>query len=170
MEVNKEVCRGDRPVASTRNMSKRVWSVLSFIILLSLISFLFLRFISQAESPKTPKPVLERSEGRDVFLEALDKTKRGLSDIELKGEEYYKHYCSICHGEEGRGDGFNAYNLNPRPKSFAEIIPSMDDQYLYKVISEGTASVGKSALCPPRGLYLERDVIEAIVAYLRVQR
>jgi hypothetical protein len=46
----------------------------------------------------------------------------------------------------------------------------MDDQYLYKVISEGTASVGKSALCPPRGLYLERDTIDAVVAYLRVKR
>ncbi len=140
-------------------MSKRIWLVLSFIILISLISFLFLRFISQAEPPKAPK--------RDVFLETLNKSKHGLSDIELKGSEYYKHYCSICHGEEGHGDGFNAYNLNPRPKNFAEVIPSVDDKYLYKVISEGTASVGKSALCPPRGLYLERDAIEAIVSYLR---
>lgn len=140
-------------------MLKRIWLVLSFIILTSLISFLFLRFISQAEPPKSPK--------RDVFLETLNKSKHGLGDIELKGEEYYKHYCSICHGEEGHGDGFNAYNLNPRPKNFAKVIPSMDDQYLYKVISEGTASVGKSALCPPRGLYLERDTIEAIISYLR---
>ncbi len=152
--------------------------LVSFIILASSISFLFLRFIplpfttgfiSQAESPKTPKPALDRSEGRDVFMETLNKSRRGLNDIELKGEEYYKHYCSICHGEEGRGDGFNSYNLNPKPKSFAEIIPSMDDEYLYKVISEGTASVGKTPLCPPRGLYLKHDTINAIVAYLRVQ-
>lgn len=162
-------------------MSKRIWLVLSFIILTSFISFL--RFAGESgvrgqESSigtqdsrlKTPDSRLKTPDSkRDVFLEALDKIKHGLTDIELKGKEYYKHYCSICHGEEGRGDGFNAYNLNPRPKDFAEIIPSMDDQYLHKVISEGTASVGKSALCPPRGLYLDRDTIEALVAYLRVQ-
>lgn len=133
--------------------------LVSFIVFIFSISFLLLRFTSQAEHSKLPK--------RDVFLEALTKIKRGLNDTELKGEEYYKHYCNICHGEEGRGDGFNAYNLDPKPRNFTEIIPSMDDQYLYKVISEGTASVGKSALCPPRGLYLERDTIEAIIAYLR---
>lgn len=133
--------------------------LVSFIVFIFSISFLLLRFTSQAEHSKSPK--------RDIFLEALTKIKRGLSDTELKGEEYYKHYCNICHGEEGRGDGFNAYNLDPKPRNFTEIIPSMDDQYLYKVISEGTASVGKSALCPPRGLYLERDTVEAIIAYLR---
>lgn len=133
--------------------------ILLFPICCLLFTVYYILFTCQAETPKPPK--------RDVFLETLNKSKHGLGDVELKGEEYYKHYCSICHGEEGRGDGFNAYNLNPRPKNFSEVIPSVDERYLYKVISEGTASVGKSALCPPRGLYLERDTIEAIITYLR---
>lgn len=155
-------------------MLKPFWLILPFIIIIPLISFFSLRFIggfgirSGWSRTETLNSGLRTQDSkRDVLLEALNKSKHGLSDMELKGEEYYKHYCSICHGSEGRGDGFNAYNLNPRPKNFAEIIPSMDDRYLYKVISEGTTSVGKSALCPPRGLYLEHDAIEAIISYLR---
>lgn len=150
--------KGSRQHTVDRSQGKRKWILFSPIFCL-LFTVYYLTFTSQAEHPKATK--------RDVFLEALTKIKRGLSDSGLKGEEYYKHYCNICHGEEGRGDGFNAYNLDPKPRNFTEIIPSMDDQYLYKVISEGTASVGKSALCPPRGLYLERGTIEAIIEYLR---
>lgn len=138
-------------------MSKRNALVLTFIV----ISVIYSKhgFITHAGPPEGAK--------RDVFLDALNKSRHGLSDTELKGEEKFNHYCSICHGENGRGDGFNAYNLDPKPKSFTEIIPSMDNEYLYKVIAEGTASVGKTALCPPRGLYLTQDTIEAIAAYLR---
>ena len=32
-----------------------------------------------------------------------------------EGQALYRHYCLNCHGEQGRGDGFNAYNLDPRP-------------------------------------------------------
>ena len=37
-----------------------------------------------------------------------------------EGRTVYRHYCMDCHGESGGGDGFNAYNLDPRPRSFAD--------------------------------------------------
>jgi len=27
-----------------------------------------------------------------------------------QGKILYTKYCSVCHGEQGKGDGFNAYN------------------------------------------------------------
>ena len=32
------------------------------------------------------------------------------------GQEIYRHDCQTCHGEGGAGDGFNAFNLDPRPR------------------------------------------------------
>lgn len=35
-----------------------------------------------------------------------------------RGEELYKKSCIDCHGEEGRGDGLAAKNLDPQPVDF----------------------------------------------------
>jgi cytochrome c5 len=39
-----------------------------------------------------------------------------------RGEELYKKSCIDCHGEEGRGDGLAAKNLDPHPSISALII------------------------------------------------
>ena len=61
-----------------------------------------------------------------------------------EGEILYKEHCSVCHGDEGRGDGFAAEYLDPRPRDFTSgkfkirsttSLPTDDD--INRVITKG---------------------------------
>lgn len=86
-----------------------------------------------------------------------------------EGRSLYRHYCLNCHGEEGKGDGFNAYNLDPRPQSFADSTfqAGHTDADLVTAIHSGGASVGLSTGMPPWGRTLNERQIQNLVAYLR---
>ena len=55
-------------------------------------------------------------EGQDLLGDALAKTMRRLTNIQIAGKTYYEQFCMVCHGEQGKGDGFNAFNLDPQAK------------------------------------------------------
>ena len=77
--------------------------------------------------------------------------------------------CSTCHGPAGAGNGPGAAALNPKPANFADAAfwAARTDDQLVKVIREGGASVGKSALMPAwGGLYNEAQA-KALVAYIK---
>ncbi|HSW28967.1 MAG TPA: c-type cytochrome [Longimicrobiales bacterium] len=81
----------------------------------------------------------------------------------------YGTVCTTCHGPSGAGDGPGAAALNPKPANFADAAfwASRTDAHLVKVIREGGASVGKSALMPAwGGLYNEAQA-KALVAYIK---
>jgi mono/diheme cytochrome c family protein len=101
------------------------------------------------------------------FMEAVNKINSGLDIVQAKGKKLYKQYCAICHGEEGRGDGFNAFNLNPRPADLTEVYKEREDGYIVKVVTGGTKAVRKSSLCPPYGRTIQKEDINAIVSYLK---
>ena len=86
-----------------------------------------------------------------------------------EGREVYRHYCSTCHGAEGMGDGFNAYNLDPRPRSLADSTfqAQHSDSDLVAAIRSGGGAVGLSTGMPPWGRTLRERQIENIVDYLR---
>ena len=44
---------------------------------------------------------------------------------------------------------------------------SMTNERLFKAIMEGSASVGKSNMCPPWGKSFHSEELEFIVAYIR---
>jgi len=77
--------------------------------------------------------------------------------------------CATCHGPTGAGNGPGAAALNPKPANFGDAAfwEGKTDESLVKVIREGGASVGKSALMPAwGGLYNEAQA-KALVAYIR---
>ncbi|MGR3175457.1 MAG: c-type cytochrome [Candidatus Scalindua sp.] len=100
------------------------------------------------------------------FIDAVKKKDSGLNIVQAKGKKLYKQYCTICHGEEGRGDGFNAFNLNPRPADLIEVCKEREDGYIIKVVTGGTKAVGKSSLCPPYGRTIQKEDINAIISYI----
>lgn len=100
------------------------------------------------------------------FMEAVKKIDSGLNIVQAKGKKLYKQYCTICHGEEGRGNGFNAFNLNPRPADLTRVCEEKESEYIIKVVTEGTKAVGKSSLCPPYGRTIQKEGIYAIILYL----
>ncbi len=108
-----------------------------------------------------------RLEIKNPFIEAVEKIDSGLNIVQAKGKKLYKQYCAICHGEEGRGDGFNAFNLNPRPADLTEVCKEREDGYIIKIVTEGTKAVGKSSLSPPYGRTIQKEDINAIISYLK---
>jgi mono/diheme cytochrome c family protein len=143
-------------------------SIILTVVLLSItgiVSAFALPWGMKVFSSQEVKKAALPKEYPDPLRDALIKVAQGLSNLQLTGKEYYETYCMVCHGEKGEGDGFNAFNLNPRPTNLA-IAQKQGDERLFKAISNGSVSVGRSPLCPPWGTTLRKDRIKSIIAYL----
>ena len=82
------------------------------------------------------------------------------------GAPLFKRYCSGCHGPDGRGGAhtFMPHIQNLTKKDYIEFIP---DGFLFTVITEGGAAVGKSGYMPAwRGTLSEQD-IKDVIAFIR---
>lgn len=93
-----------------------------------------------------------------------------LLSYELRlGKDTYRHYCMLCHGESGAGDGFNAFNLDPHPRDYSDpaFQKKKTDADLADAIRRGGAGVGLSPLMPPWGHTLTDSQINQVVLYIR---
>lgn len=92
-----------------------------------------------------------------------------LTYAQKQGKLLYDHYCAICHGKQGQGDGFNAYNLNPRPRDFTDkdYMANLSQDWLVEVVSQGGRGVKRSVLMPSYEKTLSSKQIRAIVAYVK---
>lgn len=89
---------------------------------------------------------------------------------EANGQMLFEHYCAVCHGKSGAGDGFNAYNLKPaQPGDFtdAKVMAKLSDQDLFTSISKGGRAMGGSPLMPDWGHTLNDRQIHYLIRYLR---
>jgi mono/diheme cytochrome c family protein len=88
------------------------------------------------------------------------------------GRHVYQHYCQTCHGESGAGDGFNAFNLDPRPRDFSDpaFQKKKTDGELADAIRRGGAGIGLSSLMPPWGKTLSNSDIDNVIRYVRTFR
>jgi mono/diheme cytochrome c family protein len=83
-----------------------------------------------------------------------------------RGATLYQRYCRGCHGEDGRGGAhtFMPHIQNLTRKDYIEFLP---DGFLFTVITEGGAAVGKSGYMPAwRGTLSEQD-IKDVIAFIR---
>lgn len=86
------------------------------------------------------------------------------------GAQLFQHYCTACHGPRGKGDGiYYSDGLAAKPtdltdKSMAEV---WTDDHIAKVIRDGSAAVGKSALCPPWSRVFSDEQVSAVVQHVR---
>jgi hypothetical protein len=105
----------------------------------------------------------------DALLDAIRADERvgGLSYGEGQGKHLFAQYCATCHGDEGKGDGQNASNLTPAPPDLTASKNARDATYVRRVIAQGSAGVGRSALSPPYGRNLTAQQIDYLVAYCR---
>jgi mono/diheme cytochrome c family protein len=105
----------------------------------------------------------------DPMLEAIRTDERvgGLSYGEGQGKHLFAQYCATCHGDEGKGDGQNASNLNPPPPDLTSSKNPRDAAYLRRIIAQGSAAIGRSPLSPPWGRSLTAQQIDYLVAYCR---
>ena len=86
-----------------------------------------------------------------------------------KGKETFQTTCAACHGPEGKGDGVAAAALDPKPRNLSDAayLSTKTDEHLYKVISEGGASVGLSPMMAAWGGTLSEQDIWNVIAYVR---
>lgn len=97
---------------------------------------------------------------------ALEDVERFTDGDAAHGAALYKRYCRGCHGEDGRGGAhtFMPHIGNLTKKDYIEFIP---DGFLFTVIAEGGAAVGKSGYMPAwRGTLSEQD-IKDVIAFIR---
>lgn len=110
-------------------------------------------------------------------ISAVDSSKIGLAaaaSIRLtyeqrQGKNLYTKYCYVCHGIEGKGDGFNSFSLDPRPRdlSNSQYMKVLTDERLVETIREGGRGVNRSPLMPTWGGRMTKDELMYVVAYVR---
>lgn len=88
---------------------------------------------------------------------------------ERSGEKLFGKYCAICHGASGEGDGFNSFNLDPRPRDLTDssYINTVSDSRLTEIIAQGGKGTGKSVLMPAYEHTLSNGEIGDLVNYIR---
>jgi len=84
------------------------------------------------------------------------------------GREAFMRYCAFCHGNEGRGDGLNAFNLKIRPRDFADTaaMKGKTKSSVENVIRKGGAANQLSPDMPPWGRTLDPAAVERLAAYV----
>lgn len=145
-------------------------------LLMPLIVFLLVLF--QVGCHRLPKSGSALQKGNDSLAAAIaDSLIRNdpwlrYSYAERQGKSQFEQYCAVCHGQSGEGDGFNAYNLNPKPHSLADstYMKSLSGEYLSETISFGGKGVNKSVLMPAYQNTLDKTQISNVVAYIETFR
>ena len=91
-----------------------------------------------------------------------------VAESQSRGQKVYKHYCAICHGDGGQGDGFNSTNLAVTPRDFSNpaFWRQTTEERLLIAVSKGGPAVGKSVLMPAWGRTLTDREMRDVVAFL----
>jgi mono/diheme cytochrome c family protein len=125
------------------------------------------------EAPRTsPTPAAAESTTADAADGIYSASKLPIPELGYNAREgrvVYRYYCLNCHGEAGKGDGFNAYNLDPRPRTLADSTFQVQhtDSDLVTAIRSGGGAVGLSTGMPPWGRTISDRQIQNVVEYLR---
>ncbi len=124
-----------------------------------------LKFLQQGNNPPS-EPVMKVVTNK---MEVSDMSQKMASADISKGKELYEMSCTSCHGMSGKGDGPAAVSLRPKPRNLSDpaYMGTLNDQYLYDVISKGGGAVGKSPFMPGWGTTLSDKDIANIIAYIR---
>jgi mono/diheme cytochrome c family protein len=85
------------------------------------------------------------------------------------GKVTYDKTCGMCHGPAGKGDGPAAAALPTKPRNHTDgqYMNALKDDYLFKIIKDGGASVGKAQFMPAWGSQLKDPDIWNVIAYIR---
>jgi cytochrome c oxidase cbb3-type subunit 3 len=92
-----------------------------------------------------------------------------LADARDRGKVVYQHYCQICHGEKGKGDGLNSANLTAPPRDLTDpkFWQQTTGERTYYAVAQGGPSVGKSVLMPAWGHTLTERQIRDVITFVR---
>ncbi len=80
----------------------------------------------------------------------------------------YDTYCAQCHGVQRNGKGINTVGLSVQPRDHSDTVAmaSLPRDQMIRAITDGGASVNKSALMPSWSSVLTHEQIEDMADYL----
>jgi mono/diheme cytochrome c family protein len=81
------------------------------------------------------------------------------------GAQIFRRQCTVCHGNEGKGDGRAAVAFNPRPSDLtdADGLGRLSDEELLVVIGTGRASMpGFTTVLSPGELRAVTDYVRSL--------
>jgi len=141
---------------------------------LQILLIVFLIVLSQIRCHRLHQPGTALQKDRDSLSAATaDSLMRNDPWIrytysERQGKLLFEQYCIVCHGQSGEGDGFNAYNLNPKPHSLSDstYMRALSGENLAETISFGGKGVNKSVLMPAYQKTLDKTQISNVVVYI----
>ena len=100
-----------------------------------------------------------------AYLRFLGNTKHSLMGNPEAGQQLYQQYCSVCHGEDGEGDGImtELMGINPMNHTNPNETNSLSNDDLVESILDG-----KGKYMPAwQGVITQSDV-EGLVSYIRL--
>jgi len=141
---------------------------------LQMLLIVFLIVLFQISCNRFHQPETALQKNRDSLSAAItDSINRNDPWIrytysERQGKQLFEQYCVVCHGQSGEGDGFNAYNLNPKPHSLLDstYMRALSSETLIETISFGGKGVNKSVLMPAYQNTLGKTQISNVVEYI----
>ena len=85
------------------------------------------------------------------------------------GQEIFESTCAVCHGSEGRGDGENAAELDPKPANLADgmMLDTLSDGYLFWRVSKGGAMEPFNSAMPAWESSFTEDQRWQVVTFIR---
>lgn len=85
------------------------------------------------------------------------------------GEETYNTLCATCHGDEGKGDGPGAAELDPKPADLSDSVMMSDlsDGYLYWRVTKGGAMEPFNSAMPTWETSLTEEQRWQVISYIR---
>lgn len=98
--------------------------------------------------PKGIKPYpFNPSEGELAGKKLSNPLAKPTPEVLAKGKERYTVYCSVCHGETGKGDGPVAEKMLVKrpPPLISELVRNYPDGRLYHIITAGQGVMGSYA-------------------------
>jgi mono/diheme cytochrome c family protein len=144
------------------------WKRASAIIVLSATALL--GCAGRRVEEKKGGPLADSGRAAGVTLEnVVAHEERTVSYEERQGAYLFGRYCAVCHGLEGKGDGFNAFNLDPRPRDLSDstYMRALSDAQIMQTINGGGRSVNKSPLMPAYGWTLSRQEIQELSSFVK---
>jgi len=93
-----------------------------------------------------------------------------LADARNRGSKIFGHYCQMCHGPEGKGDGLNSTFLKTSPRDFTDREfweKRTTRERTHDVIGRGGVYIGKSVLMPAWERTLTKQEISDVAVFIR---
>ena len=148
-------------------LSLKMTRDLSIVFLVSLLLLNCSRKNGSSQTSSASRESINAADSSKVGLAAAASIR--LTYEQRQGKNIYTKYCSVCHGIEGKGDGFNSFSLDPKPRNFSngQYMKVLTDERLVETVREGGRGVNRSPLMPTWGGRLTKDELMYVVAYVR---